>query len=554
MEKAQQNKLNNLYSYLLLFLFVSPSILWISLDQRVWPWDQAWYGQVSVELFYKLTHSPISWAKDMISAFGIKAPGTAWLGQLFVPIGNLIGSIEIGLLASTVLTQFCSLVLIYQIVSKLTSSRLITIICCLFAASSPLSVALTHQYLVEPLQYLSVTWIVLITVFSPDWQTKRTLLHLISAISLSMLAKITSPLYSFLAVLLILYNIWKNRNIDKNNKININNSKPQYINAISKSGFLALTAFVLASGFLLWYGKNLQTILSFTMLASSGEASLLYGEKADFFRKLQFWLPSFQKSFFSSTCLISTFVLLGYIAAKKVLKIKNKVRFYKPSYFDILAIVSLFQIVLVLCLFSLNVNQENRYLLPLLPYLVIILSWILKRTRQKLIVIFFALILTSQFFFVQSQALGLTLPNSDFSYWLYAFDRSISNKKLLADVVNTTCKQEGNERYNIIGLELTWFNANSASYYSSKQLLSPQEIHCYYTPLGYADKDIERAWKRLLDLKINFFITLKTELHPNDPFNQTSLPILERIQKSSQFTLYPSTDNDSVLLYKNITN
>ena len=111
------------------------------------------------------------------------------------------------------------------------------------------------------------------------------------------------------------------------------------------------------------------------------------------------------------------------------------------------------------------------------------------------------------------------------------------------------------ERYNIIGLELPWFNANSASYFSVKQLLT-QNFYCYYTSLGYAEKDIEKAWQRLFDVNINYFATLQPSLQPKpaDPFNQVSLPILERIQKSSKFKLVPAIDNKSISLYKRINN
>ncbi len=548
MKNIQLNKLNNFYPYLVLFLFISPSIVWIILDQRVFPWDQAWYGQVSVELFYRLIHTPLDWFKDMISAFGIKAPGVAWLGQFFVPLGQLIGSIEIGLLLSIIVTQFSVLLLIYPIILKLTNSRLISVICCLFASSSPLSVGLNHQYLVEPLQTLSITWIILIMVFAPQWDSKRIILHLISAVSLAMIAKITSPLYSFGAILVILYHVYNNRNINKN--LTQVNSK----NLLSKIKPLYITTFLLISGFLLWYGKNLANILSFTIQASSGEASLLYGEKASFLPKIQYWLSSFQKSFFAPISLVFIIALLIYVLIKVFFDFKKAFTPIKLSYFDICNIVSVVEISLVLILFSFQVNQENRYLLPIIPYLAIILAWILKKVNQKMIVAFIGGLFILQLFMVQGQSLGLTSVNSNLSYWLYPVDTNNNNKQLLTKVVDATCSQKEKERYNIIGLELPWFNANSAAYFSAKQLLT-KDFHCYYTSLGYAEKDIEKAWQRLFDLNINYFATLQPELQPKpaNPLNEVSLPMLNQITKSSKFKLDSSIDNSSILLYKKVS-
>lgn len=68
----KNNKTVLVYIFLLTTIF--PSLIWISLDDRVFPWDQAWYGQVSIELFYKLAHSRHEWFDAMLSAFASKPP------------------------------------------------------------------------------------------------------------------------------------------------------------------------------------------------------------------------------------------------------------------------------------------------------------------------------------------------------------------------------------------------------------------------------------------------------------------------------------------------
>ncbi|WP_434687174.1 hypothetical protein [Pseudanabaena minima] len=554
MKIVQLTKLSNLYVYLVLFLSIVPSIIWVALDQRVWPWDQAWYGQVSVELFYRLTHSPLEWFQDMISAFGIKAPAVSWIGQFFVPFGQTISSIEFGLLLSILLTQFIVLLLIYHTILKLTDSLLISVISCFFASSAPLSVALSHQYLVEPLQTASVAWTVLIMVFSPQWKVRRILLHLISAISLGMLAKVTYPLYTLGAILVIIYHVYnklfKNKSLDRSN-----------LKELKKSSFLStfkplyISTFILLSSFLLWYGKNFQNILSFSIQASSGEASLLYGEKADFLYKLHYWLVAFQQSFFVPITLFCLVGVLILTLAKKIYGFKKITKSQRLAYFYLTTIISLSQIILVLSVFSFQVNQENRYLLPLLPYLSILIAWMLKISKQKLLVFFTGFALVLQLFIVQSQALGITPENPNLSYWLYPIDRSSTNKKLLSKLVDTTCKIESEkDRYNIIGLELPWFNANSASYFSAKQQLK-KDFRCYYTSLGYAEKDIDKAWSRLFDLNINYFATLKprSQAEAANPLNLVSFPILERIQSSPKFIREIFVDDQShVLLYKKI--
>src|SRR5438132_10486575 len=79
------------------------SFVWIGLDRSVWPWDPAWYGEVSLEL-YSAMRLHTYWLASMANAFGQKAPGIAWLGQFFVPLRGVVGSTERALLVSIVLT------------------------------------------------------------------------------------------------------------------------------------------------------------------------------------------------------------------------------------------------------------------------------------------------------------------------------------------------------------------------------------------------------------------------------------------------------------------
>jgi len=63
-------------------------------------WDEAIYGKGSVELFYTLSHSPKRWLRLMLNILHEQAPGVSWLGQFFVPLGYLVGSIDVSLLLS----------------------------------------------------------------------------------------------------------------------------------------------------------------------------------------------------------------------------------------------------------------------------------------------------------------------------------------------------------------------------------------------------------------------------------------------------------------------
>ena len=93
------------WSYFRIALLLAPSLIWIHRDHSVWPWDQAWYGQVCADLWFWLGHSPARWIATMGNGLDKKAPGISWFGKLFVPLGAVSGTIEAALLFSILLTQ-----------------------------------------------------------------------------------------------------------------------------------------------------------------------------------------------------------------------------------------------------------------------------------------------------------------------------------------------------------------------------------------------------------------------------------------------------------------
>jgi len=108
----------------------------------VWPWDQAWYGEVSTDLFYLLTHAPHAWLSAMIGLMPSKPPLLCWLGQFFVPLAAVTGNVEASLLGFVVATQFATLVLVWVAAQGLApDNRWAAIAAVLLAGSAPLFVS-----------------------------------------------------------------------------------------------------------------------------------------------------------------------------------------------------------------------------------------------------------------------------------------------------------------------------------------------------------------------------------------------------------------------------
>jgi hypothetical protein len=548
-DRRQKMKLTNInrrqiINYFSLFLFIFPSLIWIFIDKTVWPWDQASYGHNSLELFYSLVSSPWDWIKAMMLAGSVKAPGIAWLGQFFVPLGIMLGSIDIGLLLSILLIQFLVLVLVFESLKKLSNDKkLIAITASLIVASAPLFVGMSHQYFVEPMQTLAIAWFILIASFAPKSDSKLIIVQLLAASSLAMLAKITSPLYCFGYGLIALVYVCKNR-LKKNQELEFLMDFSRRFMKIKVGGALILTL-----GTITWYITNFNKIINFALQSSGGDIAELYGTRDTFINKLFYWLNATQSSFFFPGIL----VLLTLICLTGLIRFlwKKNDNF---NNFNLCAVVSLIHICVALTVFSLSVNEETRYILPLIPHVAIIVSWGLTQINKQIITGFMTLVLILQLSATHAQALGIIQPNPNISPWLYPIEENANNMNNIEEIARQTCTAADRERYNIVGVELPWLNLNSVSYFAAKQRLKNREIRCYYTFLGYAETDPTKAWQRMLDLNINYFIALNRSWHSPSPdaFNQISLPIMDRVETDPTFKLVSSIDNSKILLYKHI--
>jgi hypothetical protein len=512
-----------------------PSVYWVARDVSIWPWDQSWYGEVSVNLWHVLTHQPFRWPEKMLKAFATKAPGIALLGQFFVPFGRLFGSIETGLLCSVILVQLGTLILIFKIARRwLPERRGAAFIPVLLVSSAPLFVGLSHQYFVEPLQLFAVTYFYWIAVVAPSQGRRQILGHLLLATGLAMLAKASSPLYCFLPGCIAVY-FW---------------FRPGVV-ATEISGparRLLVGGAVLFGAAVAWYGRNFSAIKDFVQSTSGGSFALDYGKKAPFFAKLQFWLGTARLSFFwpgvvAALCLALLVIL--------VVERRGLAGLLRRKHLLVLAVAAFLEIVVVLSVFSWNINECERYLLPLLPALAVLLMVACSLARGWLRAVL-ATILLAQWVLVNAQSLGLPHPAGKIVFWVRPFGSDQARMSELRGIAALTCVKNINYRFNIVGVELSWLNFNTLSFYASQQQFNTRAVG-YFTSLGYAQNSPEQAWQRLRDLHIVYFISLQAEDQLRSPnfLNQVSLPILTRIEHDTNFVRVPFDSQFGLVVFRN---
>jgi len=520
-----------------------PTIFWIVRDEHVWPWDQAWYGEVSVGLWFQFTHHLSKWLPAMVHAFGTKAPGVAWLGQFFVPLGLLMGSIEKGLLCSVLLVQAGTLAFIYSIGKVYGRGRsLISFGGMLAAASAPLFIAMSHQYFVEGLQTFGVAWFYFLAMKAPGMKREKLLANLLIATSIALLAKVTSPIYCLLPGAMAAWSLFQKRENPENKRFRLKGS------ALG----LLIVAVILTAGCAAWYAVNFQTLRNFVKLSSSGDVALAYGSRAAFLPKLYFWLHAAQISFLMPEVIVGGLVLIA-IAVAVFLSCRTRKKVAKSDRrgsLNLLAAFSALHIAGVLALFSLNINEENRYLLPLTPAVATVTVWVLARIRRPTIIAGFVVLFGYQWLFTFSQALGFISQNPGISYWVKPYDHNEAAEKEVTRLVDLTSNAQTASRYNIVGVELPWLNANSLAFYAAKKQLVSRR-RCEYTSLGYAEGDAGKAWSRLESLHVVYFISLRESAQPGpDIFNMVSSSVLKRVREDRTFTMEPFDSKLGILVFR----
>jgi glycosyltransferase involved in cell wall biosynthesis len=525
--------------YLGIFLLIVPSIVWVVADNSVWPWDTAWYGEISVDLYYKLTHSLSDWWQLMTHAFGTKAPGIAWLGQFFVPFAKITGSIDRALMIPIMLAQFFSLLLIYKIVLSLTKKQIIAIAGTLIMASAPLFIGMGHQYFVESLQLLAITSLMLVLVEIKKMNRYQIILSLMFILPFAMIVKISSPLYVIFSVGLILLYLFK-----LPAKITIR----AYFGEKRHVVYFAL-AIVFICSVVVWYVINWNSINQFMRLVSTGTASELYGTRAPFFQKMNLWLSFFQKSLFVPVVMYFIYFILGVYFFQYIFLKKHKL-------LELPLLVSISSIALVLVFLSLQINEETRYLLPLLLYVVILICWLLYKINSIWLNIAATIVFIFQFIFINGYTLGLVKMNpGDINSWATVIHTNSDQMKDMESVIAHTCKSENAKKTSIVGVEFPFLNYNSVEYYATQQKLRTN-FQCRYAPLGFAEKDADKAWKTMMKYyNPPFFISGPDNSYSQEPdaFNIVSLPILERVRSSELFIEEDNSSPGQIHIFRNVS-
>ena len=222
----------------------------------------------------------------------------------------------------------------------------------------------------------------------------------------------------------------------------------------------------------------------------------------------------------------------------------------KRDNINITGLCAILHITGALVVFSMNINEESRYLLPLLPSFAFLFLLGLSNVNIRFLKPAFLGVFVLQFIWVYSQALGIIPLQPGLSVWLKPCNTNDIKKKELERLVSLTQTKESWGKYNICGVELARLNFNNLLFYGAKDMLKTG-LRAHYTSLGYAAKDVRKALKRINDLKIVYFISVKEDMLPDPPdfLNMVSKPVLEHIKTNKKFKKIPFDSRQGIVVF-----
>ncbi|POR47355.1 dolichyl-phosphate-mannose-protein mannosyltransferase [Bosea psychrotolerans] len=521
---------------------IGSSFLWVLRDTSVWPWDQAWYGEVALDLAQSRRGSGWEWLRASLAAFGSKPPLLAWVAQFFAPLSRWLGDVEPALLMVNVLAQLATLLLIARICARMGCGVLAQLAGVLAFGGSSLSLGLSHQFLTETLQMLSVA-----IMLDLIWKVERravasTILWGVLIMAFAMLVKASSFTFAipFAAYCIVACVI----RMDARQA-----ARPVVVL------LLALAAAVVCAACIGWYWVNWAPMTQHFRNATSNDIALAYGSVGTLGSKLSLWTQSLALAL--SPWPFVAVVIGAPIALAFAVSLANVVKAPRNQW-PLLALDNGFlyagaligTIALTVLGLATQINEETRFLSPTLPMIAVLLGWALTVLRWRWLQLLALIAVACNAVYAVSFAHGYNPLGLQPSVWLKPVNLDADRKNLLARAVTESCSASRPNRYAIIGVEYPSFNGNSAAFFSAKQQRKTR-YRCYYTSLGYAEADLDKALARIDSLDADYLITFTPDRqHDPDLFNRISSVVAERLSSDPRFTATQDRDSGLMIFHR----
>jgi hypothetical protein len=397
------------------------------------------------------------------------------------------------MLFSSDLALVVAFALLYAAGLRLTDgSRLTAAVGALAVGSAPLLVNLSHWYLVEPLQTLSVVWVLFAMVSARHWHLSLTAAQLTAAILFGLLVKLSTPLYvaAPVAVALLL-----------SFRATIERPWPAWwteTRFLASAGAMAVLAFCTGS----WYRVNFASAWAHAKLSAS---STFWGSQASFGTHLLYWLRQLCNAFSLPYFDIALAVLLA--ACCMILLVRRKRRTWPPSYHLLVLLGCLGVPVAAVALLANQVNTSPRFAAPTIPALALGLVTLLRIVDNSAVTRTTVALFTAQFGLMILQSFDATTPAllTRPSYRSVPTARSALASQV-EHLASLTCAATDEDAWNTVGTSYAWLNANTLTMLSA-EYGAARGRGCHWAGVDFT-RGLKAGWHDLVAWRSPFLLTV----------------------------------------------
>jgi hypothetical protein len=353
---------------------VAPSIVWIFRDYHVWPWDHAYYASLALKIGYAIHDGPLAWLSSFLTVPDSCAPLLPWLAQGTVPLIDVLGGPERALLLTNVAAGWVSLCLVYSATRRFGGSGALGLLAMLACAATPDFVAFNQTFLVEAVQAMTVMGMAWIALGADGLSWPRLTAGTLFWISLALLGKTTSAGY---VAPFLLY-------------IGIACAISQRRRAAARFSdlLLLLGAALLAAATLTWYAMHWSAVVAHVREATTSDIALFYGSDRPLPAKLQYWSRALLQALTPFQWLAGLLLVIATVAlGTSLLRIARGsfVSFLRSAIDSRLLFASCLAgtIVAGLLGYSKAIVEDERFLAPMVPLVVLLVAWSLVTLRAR---------------------------------------------------------------------------------------------------------------------------------------------------------------------------
>jgi hypothetical protein len=490
----------------------------------------------------------------MLDVFSYKPNALIWLGQAFLPLAFLVPSVSTALLFTTVAAQAFTIVFVYLSLRALSSGTVVlSATACLVVASAPLFILFAHYYLVETLQTMTVAWFFLILSRAPTWNRSLLVAQLIAATAVALASKEIQLLFCvWPGLVACIYWLQSPRRPEVS---------PAQKHLTIVSWVLAIPMAALTAA---WYFYNFKAVYGHLLEGTYGQGvKTLWGKEDTYLNTLAYWVQTAREiNFLPGLAELSLLIAMSGLVLYAA-RVKRA-----PTHFSVCAGVAALQIVTVVMVFSLSPTRQPRYLLPILPYVALVIGWGLAQINRASVTALAFAVFAIQFVLLHGQALNL-LPVT--SPWVMPVKHLADTGRILDSLVARTCPESSpHPMWNIIAIEPSipeirgdWLAPDPANYVVARQRFrrgGALLCHYGYFGEGFFGSEVSQAWESMLARQTQYVVVVDPAKYSTPPqvFNKAlsreNFPrVMRKFETSEFFTEEPPLAEDKgILIFRRV--